>query len=77
MVNLLPGGQELVNPFTNLRTEPVNGAAGNPGQIGYVPVIQGGINVGYTITGFGQYYTMVTVSYYPQCPTRRPCTWWP
>lgn len=45
---------QLVNPFTNGETEPVDGAAGTAGQTGYAPIIQGGVNVGYTITGFGK-----------------------
>jgi prepilin-type N-terminal cleavage/methylation domain-containing protein len=45
---------QLVNPFTNAETEPVDGAAGTAGQTGYAPIIQGGVNVGYTITGYGK-----------------------
>jgi hypothetical protein len=72
IIDLLPGGEMLVNPFINLRVEPLNGVAGNPGQTGYVPVIHGGINVGYTITGYAEYYTIVMLHYNPQCPTH-PC----
>ena len=46
---------QLVNPFTNVATEPVDGAAATPGQTGYVPIVDaGGVNIGYTITGFGK-----------------------
>ena len=44
----------LNNPFTNLGTEPVDGAAAAPGATGYVPIANGAVNVGYTITGFGK-----------------------
>jgi hypothetical protein len=74
IIDFLPGGLLLENPFYNIRTEPRNGAAAIPGETGYVPVVQGGINTGYTITGFGQYFTIVTAQYYPDCPTH-PCVW--
>lgn len=49
------GGNQLQNAFTGLYTEPQwNAAAAAAGNIGIVPVVQGGINVGYTITGFGK-----------------------
>jgi hypothetical protein len=48
-----------------VRTEPINGAAASPGQTGYVPIVQGGINTGYTITGFGAQVTLITLSSYP------------
>jgi prepilin-type N-terminal cleavage/methylation domain-containing protein len=44
----------LNNPFTNLPTEPVDGQAGAAGQTGYVAINVGGVDVGYTITGFGK-----------------------
>ena len=44
----------LNNPFTNAATEPVDGAAAAPGATGYVPIVSGVVNVGYTITGFGK-----------------------
>jgi hypothetical protein len=53
ITDLLPGGALLMNPFTRACTEPVNMAAANPGETGYVPISQNGINVGYTITGVG------------------------
>jgi|GEM_PF-709999 len=49
-----PGGQRLVNPFTNVRTEPVAGAATTPGQTGYEVNAPFGVNIGYTVTGFGK-----------------------
>ncbi len=56
MVDLLPGGALLENPFTKAATEPAvwGGAANNPGEIGYDPEVQGGVNVGYSITGVGK-----------------------
>ena len=51
---MLPGGALLENPFTKAATEPVDGAAANPGESGYVPIVQNAVNVGYTITGVGK-----------------------
>jgi hypothetical protein len=54
LIDLLPGGTHLENPFTLARAEPVDGAACNVGETGYVCVSGGGgVNVGYTITGCG------------------------
>ena len=50
----LPGGVLLENPFTGNPTEPVDGVAGSAGQVGYAPVAENGVNVGYSITGFGK-----------------------
>jgi prepilin-type N-terminal cleavage/methylation domain-containing protein len=54
IIDLLPDGQLLMNPFMKLRTEPVNGAAATPGQIGYLCIQQNGSNVGYSITAIGK-----------------------
>lgn len=59
---LLPSGALLGNPFTKAATEPVNGAAAAAGVTGYVPIVQGGVNVGYTITGFGKDALILTLS---------------
>lgn len=49
------GGNNLQNAFTALYTEPTfAGAAAASGEIGIVAVVQGGVNVGYTITGYGK-----------------------
>lgn len=53
LIDLLPSGLLLQNPFTRANTEPVNGVAANPGEIGYVPVLVGGITLSYSITGAG------------------------
>ncbi len=55
LLALLPGGGLLDNAFTGNPTEPQwVAAAGAAGQIGIQIVQQGGVNVGYTITGFGK-----------------------
>jgi len=54
LVDLLPQGIRLINPFTKANTEPINGAAANPGEVGYVPVIANGVGSGYTVTGSGK-----------------------
>jgi prepilin-type N-terminal cleavage/methylation domain-containing protein len=64
ITDMLPGGALLDNPFTKAATEPVNGAAANPGESGYAPIAQNGVNVGYTITGVGKTAntTIITLS---------------
>jgi len=52
--DLLPRGGLLVNPFTKAATEPVNGAANDPGETGYEPIVGNGVCVGYNITGVGR-----------------------
>ena len=54
IVDLLPKGTYLVNPFSRAATEPVDGAAANPGETGYLPVIQNGVPAGYNISGVGK-----------------------
>jgi prepilin-type N-terminal cleavage/methylation domain-containing protein len=54
IIDMLPDGTQLPNPFTKAATEPVNGPATNIGETGYAPIIQNGTNVGYTITGVGR-----------------------
>lgn len=62
VIDLLPGGRPIENPFTGARTEPVNGEAANPGEIGYLPVNHEDWNVGYTISGFGVDSVIVKLS---------------
>jgi prepilin-type N-terminal cleavage/methylation domain-containing protein len=63
IIDLLPGGGVLIeNPFTRAATEPVNGIAANPGETGYQVLVQVGMNVGYTITGFGQMAQVITLT---------------
>ena len=59
---MLPGAALIENPFTKVATEPIDGVAGLPGQSAYVPIVQGGVNVGYSITGFGKSALILTLS---------------
>jgi type IV pilus assembly protein PilA len=55
ILDLLPQNSPLRNPFTGVKTEPIDGAAATAGQTGYAPVLDGsGTNVGYIITGYGR-----------------------
>ncbi len=55
LLPLLPGAALLDNAFDGLPSEPRWGAAAaGAGQIGIQDVIQGGVVVGYTITGYGK-----------------------
>lgn len=54
ITDLLPNGMLMDNPFTKARTEPVNGIASNPGEVGYTCIQQNGSNVGYNITAVGK-----------------------
>ena len=46
---------QLTTPVTNAASEPIDGAAAAPGQTGYAPIVDaGGVNIGYTITGYGK-----------------------
>jgi len=54
IVDMLPGGTLLDNPFTKTVTEPIDGAAATSGQTGYAPVVVAAVNIGYTITGCGK-----------------------
>ena len=54
ITDMLPGGALLENPFAKTVTEPVDGAAANPGETGYVPVVLNAVNIGYSITGVGK-----------------------
>jgi hypothetical protein len=53
LIDLLPDGMLLENPYWGARVEPVDGAAASIGQTGYYPVVCGGQVKGYTITGVG------------------------
>jgi len=55
LLALLPGQVLLDNAFSGLASEPRwAAAAAASGQIGIQEVLQGGVPVGYTITGFGK-----------------------
>jgi hypothetical protein len=61
VVDFLPGGTRLENPFTLAATEPTDGSAAIPGEIGYMVNRDAlGANSGYLITGRGKYETIVT-----------------
>ncbi len=63
IVNMLPSGALLENPFTKVATEPISGAAATAGQTGYVVFVDAlGINAGYTITGFGRSTVILTLT---------------
>ena len=63
VIDLLPGGRRLKNPFTGMASEPVNGHAANPGQIGYMALGDGrGNNTSYRITGWGQDSLLVEIT---------------
>jgi len=53
LVDLLPGGAGLTNPYTHLRSEPVFGPASSQGQTGYRPIFCHDIPLAYVITGSG------------------------
>ncbi len=54
MIDLLPGGVHLENPFTKLPDQPVDGIAGAVGSTGYAPIPLNGVNIGYNITCVGK-----------------------
>jgi type IV pilus assembly protein PilA len=60
---LFPGGLLLDNAFTGAATEPQFAAAATTaGQVGIVAIQDNGVNVGYTITGFGKDILILTLS---------------
>lgn len=62
LLDLLPQGAMLENPFTKAVSEPVDGAAATAGQTGYQVLLDAsGSSVGYTITGFGESVLLVTL----------------
>jgi type IV pilus assembly protein PilA len=64
ITTMLPGQVSLENPFTRVASEPVDGAAAQPGETGYAPIVQNNVNVGYDITGVGKEagVTIITLS---------------
>jgi hypothetical protein len=63
LMYLLPNGELLVNPYTMVATEPWDGAAMIQGQTGYTPFADGPVNVGYTITGYGESAPIYSITY--------------
>ena len=63
VIDLLPGGVRLENPFWNVNSEPFDGSAASPGQTGYRPQTPApGIPVDYVITGFGVEKGIITIT---------------
>ena len=56
LIDFLPDGILMVNPYWKARTEPCDGAAAVQGQTGYVVNVYDGAPRGYTITGCGPNY---------------------
>jgi hypothetical protein len=54
LVDLLPGGELLENPYTGLKTSPVNGGANSPGDVGYIGFLCELKISSYAITGVGE-----------------------
>jgi len=62
IADLLPKGAPMDNPFTGAATEPQwAAAAAAAGEVGYVVFVDNGLNIGYTITGFGKTNTITTM----------------
>lgn len=60
LIDFLPGGEPLLNPYTGLRDQPVDTIAANPGEIGYQP----SYSYSYcTITGFGDSTQIININY--------------
>jgi hypothetical protein len=64
LIDLLPDGVLLDNPTHLCATEPISGASANPGEAGYIPISDGGLYVGYTITGTGPEAGVTIFSYF-------------
>ncbi len=63
LLALLPGGALLENAFSGAASEPQwAGAAATAGQVGIVAAVQGGVNVGYTINGWGKDVEVVALT---------------
>ena len=62
ITDMLPGAALLENPFTKAATEPGDGAAATIGETGYVVTTQNGVNVGYTINGWGKNAEVISLS---------------
>jgi prepilin-type N-terminal cleavage/methylation domain-containing protein len=62
MIDLLPDGALLINPFSNVADSPINGIAANTGVIGYLSIDSNadGSPDGYSISGFGASALIVT-----------------
>jgi hypothetical protein len=62
VIDLLPGGTLMRNPYSLARSNPVDGAGANRGEIGYSSFTTvAGPCTGYTITGMGKHAEIVTL----------------
>ncbi|MEJ2719817.1 MAG: hypothetical protein P8181_01570 [bacterium] len=59
LIDFLPGGSRLRNPYHWCRTEPVDGASAQFGETGYVATYTEGTCTGYCITGTGRCFDTV------------------
>ncbi|MFH2051003.1 MAG: prepilin-type N-terminal cleavage/methylation domain-containing protein [bacterium] len=63
LLPILPGAHLLQNAFTGVNTEPqFSAVAAATGQLGVQAIAAGGVNVGYTITGFGKQALIIQLS---------------
>ena len=64
IIDMLPGGTNLPNPFTKALDQPVDGVAAAAGATGYVAVDDDGDGTwdGYSITGFGKDALIITLT---------------
>ncbi len=63
VIDFLPGGELLLNSYTLARTEPVDGSAATPGQIGHLVIVDAcGNNSGYDINAWGGLGEVVAIS---------------
>ena len=66
LIDLLPDGAHLENPYTNAVDVPVELTAVNPGETAYRPHYDDdGSPIGYRITGFGESDRIITLSNLP------------
>ena len=66
LIDFLPGGANLENPFWKALTEPVDGLYNNPGATGYADMKDAsGTPAGYTITGTGTQLIIFTIRKFP------------
>jgi hypothetical protein len=62
LIDYLPDGQFLENPFTGERTEPVDTVATEPGQTGFYSAHEWGTPGLYYVNGFGETHVIVELS---------------
>jgi prepilin-type N-terminal cleavage/methylation domain-containing protein len=62
MIDLLPSGLLMENAWTSVRSEPRDGAATQPGEVGFSSIVNGGVVSGYSIDGYGKKAIVLTVA---------------